>query len=144
MFRQDWTNFIDESIVQVNLAYSYPDIIRVWHRHYQGQADYFLLLKGAMKIWTYDKETKGLAEVIASDDKPMSVIILEHYYHGLKTISNEPGLTVYFVNRLYEYEKPDEQRIPWDDPRIVPSEVNDNKDDSRVNHPWDWFYPPHK
>ncbi len=96
-----------------------------------------MLLKIAMKICAYDKETKGVAEVIASDDKPMSVIILGYYYRGLKTISNEPGLTVCFANRLYEYEKPDEQRIPWDDPRIVPPEVNGNKDDPRVNHPWD-------
>lgn len=142
--RQDWQNFVDEWIVQANLSYSYPNVIRAWHRHLRGQVDYFLVLKGAMKICAYDEETGRFAEVIASEDKPMLVRIPGHYYHGTKTISCEPSLTVYFVNRLYDYKSPDEQRIPWNDPRIVPSEVNGNKDDWRVNRPWDWFYPPHK
>lgn len=144
VLRQDWRNFVDEWIAQVNLSYSYPNIIRAWHRHLRGQIDYFLVLKGAMKICAYDEKTKRLAEVIASENKPMLVRIPGHYYHGTKTISSEPSLTVYFVNRLYDYKKPDEQRIPWNDPTIVPSEVNGNKNDPRVNRPWDWFYPPYK
>ncbi len=142
--RQDWKNFVDEWIAQVNLSYSYPNMIRAWHRHLRGQVDYFLVLKGAMKICAYDEETRRLAEVIASEDRPLLVRIPGHYYHGTKTISSEPSLTVYFVNRLYDYKEPDEQRIPWNDPRIVPFEINGNKGDPRVNHPWDWFYPPHK
>ena len=142
--KQDWQDFVDEWIVQANLSYSYPSIIRAWHRHLRGQVDYFLVLRGAMKICAYDEETRRLAEVIASAEKPMLVRIPGCYYHGTKTISGEPSLTVYFVNRLYDYKDPDEHRIPWNDPRIVPSEVNGNKDDPRVNSPWDWFYPPHK
>ena len=142
--RQNWNDFIDEWIVQVNLSYSYPNIVRAWHRHLKGQVDYFLVLKGAMKICAYDEESRRLAEVIANQDKPMLVRIPGHYYHGTKTISNEPSLTVYFVNRLYNYKEPDEQRIPWDDPSVVPCEVNGKDKDPRVNKPWDWFYPPYK
>jgi len=142
--RQDWQNFIDEWIAQVNLSYSYPDVIRAWHRHLRGQVDYFLVLKGAMKICAYDEETRRLAEIIASGHKPMLVRIPGHYYHGTKTIGNEPSLTIYFVTRLYDYQDPDEHGIPWNDPRTVPSEVNGDRSDPRVNHRWDWFYPPHK
>jgi dTDP-4-dehydrorhamnose 3,5-epimerase len=53
-------------------------------------------------------------------------------------------LTVYFVTRLYDYKNPDEERKPWNDPKIIPVEINGNKNDPRVNKPWDWFYPPHK
>ena len=142
--RQDWQDFIDEWITQVNLSYSYPDMVRAWHRHLRGQVDYFLVLKGAMKICAYDEETKRLAEVIASGEKLALVRISGHYLHGTKTISSEPSLTVYFVNRLYDYKNPDEERRPWNDPNIIPSEINGNKNDPRVNEPWDWFYPPHK
>ena len=142
--RGDWFDFIDEPITQANLSYSYPNVIRAWHKHLRGQVDYFLVLKGAMKICAYDEQSRRLAEVIASQDKPMLVRIPGRYYHGTRTISSEPSLTVYFVNRLYNYKEPDEQRIPWDDPRIVPCEINGNKKDPRVNKPWDWFYPPHK
>ena len=92
--RQDWKDFVDEWIAQVNLSYSYPSIIRAWHRHLRGQVDYFLVLRGAMKICAYDEESRGLAEVIASEARPMLVRVPGHYYHGTKTVSNEPSLTL--------------------------------------------------
>lgn len=142
--RQDWRDFIDESIVQANLSYSYPNMIRAWHRHLRGQVDYFLVVNGAMKICAYDEETKRLAEVVGSQDKPMLIRIPGHYYHGYRTVSSEPSLTVYFTTRLYDYKNPDEERRPWNDPTIIPSEINGNKNDPRAKRPWDWFYPPHK
>ena len=142
--RDDWHDFIDEPITQANLSYSYPDVIRAWHRHLRGQVDYFLVLKGAMKICAYHEETKRLAEVIGSAEKPVLVRIPGYYWHGTKTVSSEPSLTVYFVNRLYEYKNPDEERRPWNDPDIIPSEINGNRNDPRANQSWDWFYPPHK
>jgi len=142
--RHDWQDFIDEWITQVNLSYSYPGMVRAWHKHTRGQVDYFLVVKGAMKICAYDEKTKKLAEVVASGEKPTLVRIPGCYLHGTKTVSSQPSLTVYFVTRLYDYKSPDEERRPWNDPSIVPSEINGNKGDPRVNKPWDWFYPPHK
>ena len=143
-FRQNWQDFVDEWITQVNLSYSYPQMVRAWHRHQLGQVDYFLVLKGAMKICAYDEKTRRLAEVIGSEKKPMLIRIPGYYYHGAKTISSEPSLNVYFVNRLSDYKNPDEERRPWNDPQIIPVEINGNKSDPRVGKPWDWFYPPHK
>lgn len=142
--RQDWHDFIDEWITQANLSYSYPDVIRAWHRHLRGQVDYFLVVKGTMRICAYDEETKRLAEVFGREDKPTLIRIPGHYQHGTQTIGREPSLTVYFVNRLYDYRNPDEERRPWNDPGIIPSEINGNKNDPRVNQPWDWSYPPPK
>lgn len=144
VLRQDWQNFIDEWITQVNVSYSYPGIVRAWHRHLRGQVDYFLVLKGAMKICAYDDKTKSFAEVIGSEEKPALIRVPGHYFHGTKTASSEPSLTVYFVTQLYDYKDPDEERRPWNDPGVVPSEINGSKKDTRVNKPWDWFYPPHK
>jgi dTDP-4-dehydrorhamnose 3,5-epimerase len=142
--RQDWRDFIDEPVMQTNLSYSYPDIVRAWHRHLRGQVDYFLVIQGAVKICAYDEKTRKLAEVVASGAKPTLVRIPGHYLHGTKTVSREPSLIVYFVNRLYDYQNPDEERRPWNDPAIIPAEINGNKNDPRVNLPWDWFYPPYK
>ena len=142
--RQDWQDFIDEWIAQANLSFSYPGMVRAWHKHLRGQVDYFLVVKGAMKICAYDEETKRLAEVIANGEKPTLVRIPGFYYHGTKTVSSESSLTVYFATRLYDYKNPDEERRPWNDPKIIPSEINGNKNDPRVNKSWDWFYPPHK
>ena len=143
-FREDWHEFFDESIVQANLSYSYPNTVRAWHRHARGQVDSFLVLEGAMKICAYDEKTKRLAEVIASGKKPAVVRIPGHYFHGTRTVSSEPSLTIYFVNKLYDYKNPDEERRPWNDKTIVPKSINGAKADSRVGKPWDWEYPPHK
>jgi dTDP-4-dehydrorhamnose 3,5-epimerase len=144
-FRQDWKEFFeDEQITQANLSYSYPNVVRAWHKHLRGQVDHFLVLKGAMKICAYDETTGKMAEVIASGEKPTVVRIPGKYLHGTKTVSSEPSLTVYFVNRLYDYKNPDEHRRPWNDQTIVPTEINGKKDDPRVGKPWDWFRVPYK
>jgi len=144
-FRQDWKEFFeDEQIIQANLSYSYPNVVRAWHKHLKGQIDHFLVLKGAMKICAYDETTGRMAEVIASGEKPTVVRIPGKYLHGTKTVSSEPSLTVYFVNRLYDYKNPDEHRRPWNDQTIVPTEINGNKNDPRVGKPWDWFRVPYK
>ncbi|WP_237558722.1 polysaccharide biosynthesis C-terminal domain-containing protein [Candidatus Methanodesulfokora washburnensis] len=143
--RQDWKDLLEEDwIVQVNISYSYPNIVRAWHKHERGQIDYFLVLQGAMKICAYEEETGRMAEIIASGKKPMLVRIPGKYLHGTKTVSSTPSLTVYFVTRLYDYGNPDEIRRPWNDPSIVPTEINGRRDDPRVGKPWDWFSPPHK
>lgn len=142
--RQDWQDLADEWVTQVNLSYSYPNIVRAWHRHVRGQVDYFLVLEGAMKVCAYDEATRRLVEVTAGGHKPVLVRVPGHYYHGTKTVSSQPSLTIYFVTRLYDYQDPDEERIPWNDQRVVPSEINGNRNDPRVDQPWDWFHPPHK
>jgi dTDP-4-dehydrorhamnose 3,5-epimerase len=143
--RQDWKDFLEENwITQTNISYSYPNIVRAWHKHERGQIDYFLVLEGSMKICAYEEETGKMIEIVASGKKPMLVRIPGEYLHGTKTVSNRPSLTVYFVTRLYDYKNPDEIRRPWNDPKIVPTEINGRKDDPRVGKPWDWFQPPHK
>jgi len=136
VFRQDWKDLLgDEWVVQANLSYSYPGIIRGWHRHLKGQVDYFIVLKGAMKICAYDEKSKQLDEIIASEHKLQVVRIPGHYWHGTKTVSNEPSLMLYFVTKLYEYNNPDEERKPWNDPSII---------DPKTKQPYDWEKPPHK
>ncbi|MEM3695968.1 MAG: dTDP-4-dehydrorhamnose 3,5-epimerase family protein [Candidatus Bathyarchaeia archaeon] len=143
--RQDWKDLLEEEwITQANISYSYPNIVRAWHKHERGQVDYFLVLKGAMKICAYEEETGRMVEIIASEEKPSIVRIPGKYLHGTKTVSNIPSLTVYFVTKLYDYKNPDEKRRPWNDQKIIPTEINGKKDDPRVGKPWDWFHPPHK
>jgi len=143
--RVDWKEFLeDEQISQTNLSFSYPNVIRAWHKHLRGQIDHFLVIKGAMKICAYDEETGKMAEVIASSKKPTVVRIPGKYLHGTRTVSNEPSLLVYFVNKLYDYNNPDEIRRPWNDKAIVPTEINGKTDDPRVGKPWDWFRLPYK
>ncbi|MCL4435497.1 MAG: dTDP-4-dehydrorhamnose 3,5-epimerase family protein [Thaumarchaeota archaeon] len=139
--REDWKEFFeDKMIVQLNLAKSYPGIIKAWHRHVRGQIDYVIVLQGSFKIVAYDdnegSETIGqLQEIISSDEVLQVVRIPGHYWHGFKAIGDKPTLFVYGVSNLYDYRNPDEGRRPWDDPSII---------DPRTKKPFDWNSPPHK
>ncbi len=136
ILRKDWREILgDEWIVQANLSYSYPGVIRAWHRHKRGQIDYFIVLQGAMRICAYDDQTKQLDEIVSTEHKLQIVRIPGHYWHGTKTIGYKPSLTLYFVTRLYDYANPDEERRPWNDPSII---------DPKTGNPYDWNKPPHK
>lgn len=145
LMRKDWKETLDEQeFVQANLSISYPEIIRAWHRHLRGQVDYFICLKGAIKICAYDDETKELSEIISTGQKPQIVRVPGKHWHGFKAVGNEQAWLLYFVNRLYDYKNPDEERRPWNDPTIIPKSINGRTDDPRVGKPWDWNYSPHK
>jgi dTDP-4-dehydrorhamnose 3,5-epimerase len=145
LMRRDWKElFKEDNIVQANLSITYPDIIRAWHRHLRGQVDYFIALRGAIKLCAYNEETSELNEIISTGSNLQIVRVPGKYWHGFKVIGSEPAWLLYFVNKLYNYEEPDEERRPWNDPTIVPKSINGKTDDPRVGKPWDWNYPPHK
>lgn len=137
VFRNDWNKEIlgEDEIVQTNLSVSYPGIIRAWHRHLRGQVDYFLVLQGALKICAYDDKEQEINEIISSSEKLQLVRIPGSYWHGFKNISDKTAFIVYFVNRLYDYKNPDEERKPWNDPSII---------DKRSGLAFDWNKPPHQ
>jgi len=143
--RKDWKDlFSEDTIAQANLSLTYPNIIRAWHRHLKGQTDYFLALKGLIKICAFDEKTGEINEVVSSALDLQVVRIPGLYWHGFKALGNEPAMLLYFTTNLYDPANPDEERRPWNDPKIVPKIVNGKKDDARVGKPWDWNYPPHK
>jgi dTDP-4-dehydrorhamnose 3,5-epimerase len=141
ILREDWSEFTNgDKIVQANLSFSYPGMIRAWHRHIRGQVDYFIVLKGAMKICSYDDDPSSanngqLDEIVTSSQRLQVVRIVGKNWHGTKTISNEPSMTVYATTKLYDYKNPDEERRAWNDPKII---------DPRTKQSFDWNKPPHK
>jgi dTDP-4-dehydrorhamnose 3,5-epimerase len=141
IFRDDWSDLTDgDKIVQANLSISYPGMIRAWHRHHRGQVDYFIIIRGAIKICVYDatvnSKTKGqLDEIILSEEKIQCARIPGSYYHGFKSIGSKPAQVVYLTTKMYDYKNPDEERISWNDPSII---------DPRTKKPYDWNAPPHK
>jgi dTDP-4-dehydrorhamnose 3,5-epimerase len=145
LMRKDWTQILeDDELVQANLSITYPGIVRAWHRHLRGQVDYFIALRGALKICAYDSETKELDEIISTGQEPQIVRIPGRYWHGFKAIGTSRVWLLYFVNKLYDYERPDDERRPWNDSNIIPKTINGKTDDPRVGKPWDWNYPPHR
>ena len=151
LFRDDWREFFgDDHLVQVNLAYTYPNIVRAWHRHGKGQNDYFVCLRGSVKVCAYDDRegspTKGeLDEIVLNGrERLQAARIIGTCWHGYKAVSSHPALILYGVSKLYDYKGPDEERRLWNDPSLIPTSINGKKDDPRLGNPFDWNYPPHK
>jgi dTDP-4-dehydrorhamnose 3,5-epimerase len=141
IMRNDWTElFGDEQIKQSNLSVSYPGMIRAWHRHARGQIDYYVVIKGTVKISVYDNDKQSktfghLTEIVSSSEKLQVVRVPGHYWHGIKTLGTETSMLVYFINNLYDYENTDEERSPWNNPEII---------DPVTKSPFDWNKLPHK
>jgi len=145
VMRKDWKElFAEDTIVQANLSLTYPRVIRAWHRHLRGQTDYFLALKGSVKICAFDEKTQELDEIILSALNLQIARVPGHYWHGFKVLGNEPAMLLYFTTNLYEPTNPDEERRSWNDSTLVPKIINGKKDDVRIGKAWDWNYPPHK
>ena len=150
IMREDWKDLLGKDrIVQFNLSYSFPSIVRAWHRHYRGQVDYFICIEGSIKVCAYDdredSETyRELDEIVLSSERLRVARIPGILWHGYKSIGTKPIKLLYGVNRLYDYNNPDEERRPLNDLTIIPKSINGKTDDPRVGKPWDWKYPPHK
>ena len=136
LIRQDW--LLDETMQQSNFSISYPGTIRAWHRHIRGQTDVFVVLRGVIKLCAYDDATTELNELILTGDVLESIRIPGYYWHGFKVLGDTRAYLVYFVNKLYDYADPDEERRPWNDPTICPSIINGTTEDTRCGKPWDW------
>ena len=145
VMRKDWKDlFAEDEIVQANVSITYPGVIRAWHKHLRGQTDYFVALKGAIKICGYDEKTGELNEIVSTGQDLQVVRMPGHYWHGFKVVSNEPAMLLYFTTNLYDSANPDEERRAWDDLNLKPKSINGKADDPRIGKPWNWNNPPHK
>jgi dTDP-4-dehydrorhamnose 3,5-epimerase len=145
VYRKDWKDLLGEdTAVQANLSTTYPGIIRAWHRHLHGQIDYFLALKGTIKIGVFDDKSGELNEVISNEQNLQIVRVPGHFWHGFKSVGDETAMLLYFTTNTYDPTNPDEERRAWNDKTVIPKSINGKKDDPRVGKPWDWNYPPHK
>lgn len=132
IFREDWPEYdIDPAMAYYSMTD--PDIIRAWHRHLEGQIDHFVCPTGRVKVAIYDDRddspTQGeLDEIVIGEHVQRVVRIPGDCWHGFKAISDDPAMLINFPTELYDYDDPDEVRLPYDTDEI----------------PLDWEEPPHE
>ena len=114
MLRSDWPEF--EKFGQVYVTAVYPGVVKGWHYH-RKQDDHFICVSGMAKVVLYDARegspTYGtINEFFIGDRNPMLVKIPKGVYHGFKGIGESLTLIVNVPTELYNYEEPDEYRLP--------------------------------
>ena len=122
LLRKDWGIFKDFAMAYFSVTF--PGVVRGWHRHPRiKQTDYMCILQGTGKIVVYDdrehSSTKGVInEFVIGEDNLMLVRIPGECWHGFKALGVKPVLLVNFPTSVYDYEKPDEERLPLDTDKI--------------------------
>jgi len=120
MLRSDWEEF--EKFGQTYVTACYPGVIKAWHYH-KHQTDHFICISGMAKVALYDPRdnspTKGMVnEFFMGNLNPILVNIPNMVYHGFTAVGSETTVIVNVPTEVYKYDKPDEYRIPYDDPSI--------------------------
>lgn len=122
LFREDWQEF-DPRPAMSYYSLTYPGVIRAWHRHTRGQVDYFTCPKGRIRVGVYDEReqspTHGEAETFVLGEHAQQLVrIPGECWHGFEAIGDEPALLVNFPSNRYDYDDPDEERLPPHTDRI--------------------------
>ena len=131
IFREDWELYDPEPAMSY-YSMSYPGVVRAWHRHDRGQVDHFVCPNGRIKIGIYDDRTDSntqgdLDTFVIGEHSQKVVRIPGDCWHGFEAIGDEPAFLINFPTNLYDYENPDEERLPPDTDEI----------------PLDWDETPH-
>jgi len=120
ILRSDWNLF--EKFGQAYVTAAHPGVVKAWHMH-EKQTDYFVCIIGMVKLALYDgrkdsKTYKKIDEFFIGEKNSMLVRIPPKVWHGFKAIGNKIALIINIPTKTYNYEKPDEQRLPPDTKEI--------------------------
>ena len=111
-----------EKFGQVYMTTTYPGVVKGWHFH-KKQDDNIACIKGMLKLVLYDgrEDSSSVGEVnefFVGEHNPMLVHVPKGVLHGWKCISLEEALVVNCVTEPYDYENPDEHRVPFDSDEV--------------------------
>ena len=120
MLRPDWEEF--QKFGQVYITAVYPGVVKGWHYH-KVQADYFVCVAGMAKVVLYDNRegspTRGkLNEFHMGELNPSLLRIPPDVLHGFTAEGHEPAFILNAPTEVYNHEKPDEHRLPFNSPEI--------------------------
>lgn len=122
IFREDWHSF-DTDPAMAYYSLSYSGVVRAWHRHTRGQVDHFVCPSGQIKIGIYDdrKDSATRQEVnefVIGEHNQRLIRIPGDCWHGFKVVGSDEAILINFPTKLYDYDDPDEERLPPDTDQI--------------------------
>lgn len=114
MLRSDWPEF--QQFGQTYITAVYPGVVKGWHYH-KIQTDHFVCVHGMAKVVLYDgregSPTHGqVNEFFMGWQRPRLLKIPPLVMHGFKGIGEEMALIINVPTHLYNYDQPDEYRLP--------------------------------
>lgn len=119
ILRSDWEFF--KNFGQVYVTTAYPNVVKAWHMH-KKQTDHMACIRGQIKLVLYDGRKESptkdkIDEFYIGERNPMLVKIPPEVWHGFKAVQ-EIAFVINVPTELFNYEKPDEHRLPPDSEKI--------------------------
>ena len=109
-------------VKQTTFTVAYPGVIKAFHWH-RRQWDIWFFATGMAQTVLHDlregSPTCGRTEVLyMGERRPLVVAIPPFVAHGYRVLGSVPAALFYHTTERYDPAAPDEERIPFDDPRI--------------------------
>lgn len=107
---------------QVYMTTTYPGVVKAWHMH-AHQTDHICAVAGMFRVALFDAREDSptrfaIQEIYMGEHNPVLVRIPPGVYHGWLCVSEHEGMIVNIPDKLYDYVKPDEYRLPYDTNQI--------------------------
>jgi dTDP-4-dehydrorhamnose 3,5-epimerase len=121
LFRKDWEGVVI-SPQQINWVQLNPNGVTDWHRH-TIQTDHLVGVGGNIRLALWDgredSPTYLQSEVIRIGAmRPVLVMVPPGVWHALRNESSEPAGYLNVIDRLYDYQNPDNWRLAPDAPGV--------------------------
>jgi dTDP-4-dehydrorhamnose 3,5-epimerase len=107
---------LPKPVKQSNLSFSRKGVVRGMHFHLRGQDDLFACVQGMVRVVVLDRESGETFTEDIGDDNPVAIYIPGTLAHGYEALTD--CLFLYHVTEEYDAAAPDENGVPWDDPRV--------------------------
>ena len=108
---------LPKPMAQTNVSFSRAGVIRGLHYHEREQDDLFACLRGMARVVVLDRESGETYVEDIGEENPVALYIPGSNGHGFEALTDI--LFCYHVSAEYDPADPDEQTIPWNDPRVA-------------------------
>jgi dTDP-4-dehydrorhamnose 3,5-epimerase len=121
LYRDDW-GVLDGEIEQAIHVALRGNAVSAWHQH-RERWDFLFAISGHLRVVLYDPRedspTQGQVDVLhLSPLRPLLVAVPPWVWHGVQNLSADASSFVNLFDRTYDYDDPDEWRLPLDSPEI--------------------------
>jgi dTDP-4-dehydrorhamnose 3,5-epimerase len=121
LYRPDW-DIVDGTVQQAIHVTLRGRAISAWHQH-RNRWDFLFVVGGHVRVVLFDPRedstTLGQVDVFhLSPYRPMLLAIPPFVWHGVENLSTDVSCFVNLFDKPYDYDDPDEWRLPADTSEI--------------------------
>jgi dTDP-4-dehydrorhamnose 3,5-epimerase len=121
LYRPDW-GIVEGEVRQAIHVALRGNAISAWHQH-RDRWDYIFVVGGHLRVVLHDPRedspTHGQTDVFhLSPRRPQLLAVPPWIWHGVQNLLTGVSCFVNLFNKPYDYEDPDEYRLPVDTPEI--------------------------